>query len=146
MKPTKDSKTLMEFFLKNKCIDAVPFTAKSKKIMKKIYAHLYAAHQYVESKKAAGEKIPYHVSVRKISTVHEIPRPSQFNSDSFPEVIRDHIDTHSEYDICYTFSLFQRELTVHFIVEDMDAESQMGHYNNYIESIMMWLHFIENYS
>jgi len=150
MKPTKDSKTLMEFFLKNKCIDAVPFTAKSKKIMKKIYSDLFAAHQYVESKKASDGKLerksPYHVSIRKISTVHEIPRPSQFNADSFPETIRDHIDAHSEYDICYTFSLLQREVRVHFIVEDMDVESQMARYNNHIELIMIWLHFIENYS
>jgi hypothetical protein len=50
------------------------------------------------------------------------------------------------FDLSYTFSLFGREIKVHFIVEDPSAEHQIELYNEYIEKILVWLYIINEYA
>jgi len=145
MKLTKDSKTLMEFFLKNNCINHVIPTAKTNKLLKKFFHEIHSAKHYLESKKQQGI-LNYGFTITKISTASKITKPTQFNANSFPQVIREHIDENSEYDLCYTFSLLQREVTIHFIVEDPDVELHIDDYNNYVERIFIWLYFINGYA
>lgn len=145
MKLTKDSKMLMDFFLKNKCINHVSPTVKTNKALKKIFYEIQEAKQYLESKKEGGYPV-YNLTITKIFDARKITKPSQFNSNSFPETVREHIDTHSEYDLCYTFSLLQREIIVHFIVEDHDVELHIERYNKYIEYVFIWLYFINGYA
>lgn len=145
MKLTKDSTTLVEFFLKNKCINHVLPTAKTNKLLERFFHEIHSAKQYLESRKQQGV-LNYSFTITKISTVSRIAKPTQFNSNSFPEIIREHIDNNSEYDICYTFSLLQREVTIHFIVEDPDVELYIDDYNNYVERIFIWLYFINGYA
>lgn len=145
MKLTKDSKTLVEFFLKNSCINHVLPTAKTNKLLSNFFYEIHSAKQYLESRKQQGI-LNYSFTISKISTVSKIAKPTQFNANSFPEIIREHIDKNSEYDLCYTFSLLQREVTIHFVVEDPDVELHIDDYNNYVERIFIWLYFINGYA
>ena len=146
MKFTKNSKILMDFFFHNKCINHVPLTNKTKQIMQKIFRELQTAHEYLENKKKKEEALFYRLKITKISTIRQIPKPTQFNVNSFPAAIRDHIDEHIEYTLSYTFSLFEREITIHFIVEEEDVELHIDKYNAYVEKIFMWLYFVNVYA
>jgi hypothetical protein len=76
----------------------------------------------------------------------EITKPKNFNYNSFPQVIREHIDELSFSEISYTFSLFNRTIRVIFIVEDPNIELKIKTYNKYVDSIIMWLYILNLYS
>lgn len=143
---TKQSKILIDFILKNKCIQPIQHSNNTTSILKKFFLELQNAKKYLEHKKRTSREHFYTFSIRKISHVQHIKKPSQFNSNSFPEDVRKCIDERSEFDLCYTFSLFDQEVVVHFIVEDEDVELHIDKYNIYIEKIFIWLHFIRDYS
>ena len=146
MKFTKNSKALMKFFLEQKCINNVPQTKKTQHILQRLFHEIKTAHHYIETiKKREGVKI-YKLAITKISSIHQIPKPTQFNADSFPTIIREHIDENSAYDLSYTFSLLDREINIHFIVEDEDVELYIDEYNAYLEKIYIWFYLINDYS
>lgn len=146
MNLTKQSKILIDFIIKNKCIHPIQPSTKTTSILKKFFSELETAENYLEHKKSVVRDHFYTFTIKKISHVQHIKKPSQFNANSFPEDVRKCIDERSEFDLCYTFSLFEQEVIVHFIVEDQDAELHIDKYNVYIERIFLWLHFIRDYS
>jgi len=146
MKFTKNSKILMDFFFHNKCINHVPLTNKTKQILQKIFHEFQNAHEYLENKKKKEELLFYKMNITKISTIRQIPKPTQFNANSFPAIVREHIDEYIEYTLSYTFSLFEREITIHFMVEEEDVELHIDKYNAYVEKIFMWLYFVNDYA
>ena len=147
MKLTKNSKDLIDFYLKNKCIRPVDENKKTNAIFKKIFAEIQAAEKYLQLKKENyGLSHFFSLSIQQIISVKDIPKPSQFNAKSFPEQIRQTIDEDSTYNLCYTFSLLDRDVTVQFTVEDPNAELNVEMYNEYVEKIFIWLHFIDSYA
>jgi len=146
MKLTKSSELLMSFFLDKKCINHVKQTTKTEKILKGLYSDILSAEKFITSQKEKSGDYFYKLVITKIQTISQIPKPSSFKPSSFPQEIREHIDSEMLYDLSYTFSLFDREIKVHFIVEDPSAESQIDIYNEYIEKILVWLHIVNEYS
>ena len=145
MRLTKTSKSLMSFFIENKCINHSQPTKKTNHILKQLYNELKAANSFVQKKKREEGPGFYKLVVTKLTTANQIPKPRQFNADSFPAEVRKQIDTFISYDLSYTFSLFDRELTIHFLVEDKNPELSLELYNEYVDKILAWLYIINEY-
>jgi hypothetical protein len=143
MKLTKVSKSLMSFFIKNKCINHSTMTKKTMQILRYLYREIKRADTFIQNKKKEGGPAFYKLKVTKLSVAHEIPKPQQFNADSFPSEVREHIDKTTTYDLQYTFSLYDREIVIHFLVEEKHPELMLSLYNSYVDKILVWL-FIAN--
>lgn len=142
MKLTYQSKKFLSFFTKNKYIKHIKHNNTTSHILKKLYYDILNAYNYVNYIK---DDI-YNYDIKKIHSSLDITKPKNFNYNSFPQVIREHIDELSLSEITYTFSLFNRECKVVFIVEDPNVELKIKKYNNYITSIVMWLYILNLYS
>jgi hypothetical protein len=76
----------------------------------------------------------------------QITRPKNFNSHSFPEEIRKQIDELSVTELCYNFSLFNRNIKLYFITEEEHIELKIEEYNKRVDSIIMWLFILNEYA
>jgi hypothetical protein len=139
MNLTKQSKELMIFFSKNKNLNYDIQTNKSKSILRELYNAILEAYNYCK------KHVYYKTSIKKISTATQISKPLFFNSKSFPEIVRNHIDESMMSEISFTFSLYDRKIKVLFIVENENVELDVGLYNRYMESICMWLYMLNMY-
>ena len=145
-KLTNTSKNLMSFFLDNKCINHVEQTPKTKKTITKLFRELKQADNEIKLKKQTEGSKFYKINIEKIVSVSQVPKPKTFNSSSFTKEIREHIDTATNYSLSYTFSLFDRNINILFIVEDTSPQLQIDYYNEYVEKILVWLYIINEYS
>ena len=136
MNLSKQSRELMLFFSKNKHLNYVKQSNKTNIILKQLYSEIIEAYNY--SKK----QLKYKYTIKKILSATQITKPQNFNSKSFPEMVRNHIDESMMTELCYTFSLYDRNIKVYFIVENDNVEFQMNVYNRYIEAVSMWLYIL----
>ena len=143
MKITENSKKLMLFFTKNKHINQVRQTKRTKSILKELYTDIFSAYKYLMQLK---QRRPYfQFSLKKVSS-SRITKPKNFNANSFPEIVRRHIDQLAATELTYTFSLYEREIKIIFVVEDENVELQLDTYNKYIDAIIMWIYILNQYS
>ena len=145
MKLTKNSKLLMNFFIKNNCVEHISQTKNTDEIIKELYHEIINANKYLLDLKRVKKDNFYNISIKKIINVSQISRPKNFNSNSFPEDIRNHINELSLTEISYTFSLFDRKITLHFIVEQTNVEHKIDIYNRYVDAIIMWFYILNEY-
>jgi hypothetical protein len=145
MKISERSKKLILFFTKNKHINAVNQTRKTESILKQLYQDIFAAHKYLmQLKQKNGGYFTF--SIKKVTNSGQISRPQSFNSKSFPDVVRNHIDHLAASELTYTFSLFGREIKIIFIVEDPHVELHLDIYHKYVDSMILWLYILNEYS
>jgi hypothetical protein len=116
MKLSKKSKELMLFFTKNNHINKVVQTRKTNDIILELYKDIYNAYKYLNNLKQKGNY--YNITTKKIVSASQISKPQNFNSNSFPDIIRKHIDELSMSEIIYSFSLYDRNIKLYFIVEE----------------------------
>jgi hypothetical protein len=140
MRLLKLSKQLMLFFSKNNHLNHIHLTNKTKSIFGDLHNEMLNAYNYVK------KHSPYKANIKKITTVSQITKPKIFNANSFPELVRKHIDDMMMAEVSYSFSLYDRNVKVHFIVENENVEGELDVYNRYIESIVMWLYLLNIYS
>ena len=140
MKLLKLSKQLMLFFSKNNHLNHVALTNKTKSIFNELHNEMLKAHNYIK------RQPPYRATIKKITNASQITKPNFFNAKSFPELIRNHIDDMMMAEISYSFSLFDRIIKVHFIVENENVEGELEVYNRYVQSIAMWLYMLNAYA
>jgi len=143
MKLTNKSKQFLSFFTNNKYIHHIKNTPATNNILLKIYYDILNAYKYLQSIK---KNKAYEYEITKIENSLEITKPKNFNYNSFPQVIREHIDELSLSEISYTFSLLNRNIKIIFVVEDPNIELKIKTYNKYIDSIIMWLYILNLYS
>ena len=129
----------MTFFTKNECINHYKQTDKTKKILLELYDDILEAHEYISSLKHAKGTHFYNISIKHIQTAGEITKPKNFNSNSFPLEIRNHIDEMSLSELSYTFSLLDKEIKLIFYHKKSSHNSrrpnsfvQVGRINNSI--------------
>ena len=145
MKLSDKSKKLMLFFTKNKHINQTKQTTKTKSILKELYQDLFSAYKYLMQLKQ--KNVPYFTfQIKKIHTSSQIARPRNFNAKSFPDMVRKHIDHLAMSELTYTFSLFGRNITIHFIVEDPHVELKLDIYHKHVDSMFMWIHILNQYA
>jgi len=144
MRLTKYSKKLMEFFLKQNCLKGNEcLTRPTQSLLKRFYKELVQANQNVEN---LLKREGYQPTIQNITTASEVPKPKLFNASAFPEEVRKHIDQTSHLCFSYTFSLFNREIKVKFIVEDPNDNRLVAKYNDYVKKILVWFAFIHPYA
>jgi hypothetical protein len=144
MKLSKNSKQLMLFFTKNKHINNIKQTNRTDNILNELYNDILNAYKYLNTLKQKGHY--YTVTTKKVLTATQISKPQNFNSNSFPELVRKHIDELTMSELTYHFSLYGRNIKVHFIVEDDNVELQLESYNKHVDSIIMWLYILNQYA
>jgi len=144
MKISENSKQLMLFFTKNKHINHVHQTKRTNTIIKELYNDILTAYKYLLSLKQKGNI--YNVTTKKILTATQISKPQSFNSNSFPDIVRNHIDELTMSEISYHFSLYGRNIKIHFIVEEDNVELKLETYNRYVDNIVMWLYILNQYA
>jgi len=145
MKISKKSKQLMLFFTKNNFIHNVKQTAKTNSIVKQLYYDILEAYNFVLSLKHSKGNY-YNLTTKKIISAAQITKPENFNSNSFPEQVRKHIDESIMFEICYTFSLFERHIKIFFMLEEAHVELKLETYNRYVDNIVMWLYILNQYA
>ena len=146
MKLSKKSLGLMSFFSDKKIIMHSHQTRKTQNIITEIYNDILNAYKYITTlKKTYGVDL-YTISIKQIQSSTQIKKPKGFNSASFPEEIRNHIDKQALYELTYTFSLFDKEIRLFFILENPNVEHEMNVYNKYVDSIVMWLYILNKYA
>jgi hypothetical protein len=147
MKISKNCNNLLEFFIKNNHINHISQNLKTKKFIKSIYSDILNAYGYVNDLQQTKEHNLYKINIKKINSSKEIPRPTSFGINAFPEKIIKTIITHSSYVISYNFSLFnnnaKRKITIYFITEILYDKDTII---KYINVITMWLHILNKYS
>ena len=144
MKLSKNSKHLMLFFTKNNHINKVNQTKRTSSIIKEIYQDIYQSYKYLLNLKQKGNY--YNVTTKKITTASQISKPQNFNSNSFPDIVRSHIDKLIMSEISYNFSLYGRNIKVIFIVEEDNVELELETYNGYVDAIIMWIYVLNQYA
>jgi hypothetical protein len=144
MKLSKNSKQLMLFFTKNKHINDVKQSKRTDIILNELYNDILNSYKYLNTLKQKGQY--YTVTTKKVLTATQISRPQNFNSNSFPEIVRKHIDELTMSELTYHFSLYGRNIKVHFIVEDTNVELELETYNKHLDSIIMWLYILNQYA
>jgi hypothetical protein len=144
MKLSKNSKHLMLFFTKNNHINKVNQTKRTSSIIKEIYQDIYQSYKYLLILKQKGNY--YNVTTKKITTASQISKPQNFNSNSFPDIVRSHIDELTMTEISYNFSLYGRNIKVIFMIEEDNIEHELETYNGYVDAIIMWLYVLNQYA
>jgi hypothetical protein len=145
MKITKMSQKLISFFKKNQYIDYIEPSKRTEIILTNLYNDIVEAYKYILSLKQVDKQI-YYMQIKKIQTASQITKPNNFNFNSFPESIRNHINETASTEITYTFSLFERNMRLIFTVEETNVELNIEVYNKYVESIMLWLYILQQYA
>jgi len=144
MKLTKKSKELMLFFTKNNHINKIKQTKRTDSIITELYRDIYTAYKYLQNLKQKGNY--FNITTKKISSASQITKPKIFNSNSFPEEIRKHIDELSMSEICYTFSLYGRNIKLYFVVEEDNVEFKLDAFNKYVDNVILWLYILNQYA
>lgn len=144
MKLSKNSKQLMLFFTKNKHINNVKQSKHTDIILSELYNDILNSYKYLNNLKQKGQY--FTITTKKVLTATQISKPQNFNSNSFPELVRKHIDELTMSEITYHFSLYGRNIKVHFIVEDDNVELEIETYNKHVDSIIMWLYILNQYA
>jgi len=140
MKLSKQSKELMLFFTKNKHLNYSKQTNKTNNILRELYNEILEANNYVK------KQIKFRHIIKNILSATQITKPLNFNAKSFPEIVRNHIDELMMSEICYSFSLYDRNVKVYFIVENDDIELELEQYNKYVETVATWLYILNIYA
>ena len=145
MKITQNSKQLMLFFTKNKHLSKSTQTQRTKDILLQLYNDILNAYLDMSNVKTISKTQSYFkLQVKKINNPRQIIKPKIFGAHSFPENVMNHIDNMSLTELTYTFSLFGRNITLHFITEDDNPDIEL--YNKYVDAIYMWIYILSKYA
>jgi hypothetical protein len=146
MRISKKSKMLMSFFTKNKYINHIEQTTRTDNIISDLYNDILNAYNFLSNLKQTRGSNFYNITTKKIHSSLQITRPKNFNSNSFPEEVRKHIDNLSVTELCYNFSLFNRNIKLFFIIEEDNVELKLDVYNKHVDAIIMWLYILTEYA
>lgn len=146
MKFTKESQKLMMFFNKHKCLLDIKQTKTCDNIFKNLFNDVDEAVKYIDSiKKQMGDSF-YKLKINEIHNVSNIPKPTTFPPDSFPNLVRKHIDTYSLSSLEYSFQLMGRPINIVFLIEEPNAEPFIDTYNSYVDHMLEWLYIVNQYA
>jgi hypothetical protein len=140
MNLSKQSNDLISFFSKNKNLIYDKQNLKTKATLSEMYNNLLESYYYYV------KYLNYKMSFKKIIHASQITKPINFNSKSFPETVRNYIDETMMSEISFSFSLYNRNIKVNFIVENDNVELEIDLYKGYMKLITMWLYILNIYS
>ena len=135
----------MSFFLKNKLINESKQTNRTDSILLSLYDDILNAYTFLYGLKKKKREKYYKLEIKKILSAQQITKPKNFNSNSFPKEIRQTIDDNSSTELLYTFSLFDRDIKVFFIIEESIDRVKIETYNKHVDNIVLWLYILNEY-
>lgn len=144
MKLTKESKLLIHYLNLNTERVVFDLHKNTVTILEGLYHDILTAYNFIIAEKKNSKNF-YNLSHEIIHTEKQIPKPKNFNYDSFPLKIREHINEMSFYKLMYDFSLFERQIKIIFVTEN-NIEHQISTFNKYVDSILLWLFILNEYS
>lgn len=145
MKLTKESNKLMSFFINQNCVMPIKQTKKTDTIFINLYHKIVEGVSYIESMKSRLGTTFYRLKITNITNIRQIPRPTTFPPNSFPNIVRNHIDQYALSVLNYSFSIFQRKINIIFLIEE-ESELVTNVYNKYVDYMLVWLFIVNEYS
>ena len=146
MKITKESNKLISFFVEHNCLLPLQQTNRTDTILKKLYNEIKSGVSYInEIKSKMGDSF-YKLKVEHITNIGQIPKPTTFPPNAFPTEVRKHIDEYSIGLLTYNFNLFDRNISIIFLIENERVEILIKKYNNYVDYMLVWLYIVDIYS
>lgn len=146
MKLTKESHKFMSFFIENNCLIPHQQTIKTDTILKKLYNDIKIGFSYINELKVKNGNSFYKLKIDHITNISQIPKPTTFPPNAFPAQVRKHIDEYSIGLLTYNFNLYDRDISIIFLIEDARIESLIETYNNYVDYMLVWLYMVDTYS
>ena len=134
---TKHSQELASFFIQNNCINHERMNPKTREILTILYNQIKNTTNDIKN-------IKFTKQLRKVSLLHTSIKPRSFDLRSFPETIIKHIDSTASIEITYYFSLKERNITVHFILEKSSEITKCDNHINLIIHLMCILNIYSN--
>jgi len=146
MNLTKNSNSLIKFFVKNNCLNPIRQTKKTNTIFKTLYHEIMSGFSYINSLKHKMKDRFYKLKITDIHNIKQIPKPQTFPANGFPNIVRQHIDEHTLSSLHYSFNLFDRNIDIYFLIEDNNAENLTNTYNTYVDYMLVWLYIVNGYA
>jgi len=149
MKITKQSHILMSFFANNNCIKNIKHFKQNKttnNILKNLFLELRNGFSYIQSVKEQLKDRFYKLKIKNIQSISQIAKPTTFPVDGFPANIRKQIEDFSLNSLTFSFQLFNRNITIIFLIEDVNPEMHLDTYTKYVDCMLVWLYIINEYA
>lgn len=146
MRLTKETNLLMNYFAKNNCITHIRQTQRTNNIFTKFYEDIKQGVSYIHNLKSKMGHSFYKLKINNITNTNKIPKPSTFPANAFPTEIRNHINENSINLLTYNLKIFNRNISILFLIEDGNIETLVNKYNNYVDYMLVWLFIVNQYS
>ena len=133
---TKHSQELTSFFIANNCIHHERIKPKTREILTLLY-------RQIKNTTTHAQNTRYTKHIRKLSLSTPSIKPHSFDLHSFPETIITHVNSTASTELTYFFSLEERNITVHFILE---KPTEALNCDNHMKLIIHLMHILNIYS
>lgn len=143
MKITNNSHKLISFFVENNCMSSIKQTNKTDTIFTNIYHKIHNGFKYIESIK---NKVEIKMVYKQINKIEQIPKPATFKFNDFPIDIQHRIDNFADYTITYSLRLFDKNITIFFVIENAVTNAVIKCYNKYVDNMLVWLYIVTQYA
>ena len=146
MKITFESHKLMSFFVENDCLDPIKQSNHTDNILEGIFKELLEGVEFVTTEKQRLKNAFYNPRITVIEHVKQIPKPTTFSVSGFHDIVRKTIDENSLSSVSYTFNMYDRKITIHFVIEAPGIDSRIKKYNEYVDYILYWLYIVNKHA
>lgn len=148
---TKDTEMLIDFFLNEKkdfgdTIKNRTHKRKYTQLLSKLYYDIKEADLYMVKKKMDA---CFHKKMKKIDTISDIPKPSIYKSNFFPNHISKEINIKSTFLLEYKCSIQNHNVQLSMVLfDDMDLKDKnlLETYDKYAYSVYILLSLLYSYS
>ena len=148
---TKDTEMLIDFFLNEKkdfgdTIKNRTHKRKYTQLLSKLYYDIKEADLYMVKKKMDN---CFHKKIKKIDTISDIPKPSIYKSDFFPNHISKEINIKSTFLLEYKCSIQNHNVQLSMVLfDDIDLKDKnlLETYDKYAYSVYILLSLLYSYS
>jgi len=135
---TKHSKELTNFFIQHNCVHHERIRPETRQTLIVLYNMIKNAN--IEIKNTQLTK-----KVHNVSFMEPAIKPKSFTANNFPATVIKHIDSTAAVEVTYQFSLKERNMTVHFILENA-SPANVSACDNHIKLIIHAMHVLTLYS
>lgn len=146
MKITFESHKLMSFFVENNCLEPVKQSKHTDHLLEGIFKELLDGVAFVSAEKNRLKNAFYNPKITVIENVKQIPKPTTFSVSGFPDIVRNAIDENSLSSVSYSFNIYDRKISIHFVVETPGIDSRIHKYNGYVDYILFWLYIVNRHA
>jgi hypothetical protein len=148
MKITYESHKLMSFFVKHNCLNPIEQSNHTDQLLANIFKELLDGVDFINAEKKRAKSISsfYNPRIINIQSISQIPKPTTFSANGFPETIRKTIEEQCFTSISYSFNIYGRKIHIHFVIEEPNVENKIHKYNGYVDYILYWLYIVNKHA